>query len=293
MKRLHTLAGLGTCLWVAGIASGLLAHTPDQHAISPQTEVLYPFNGRNLDGWVPWHQATQQADPHHDYRVTDGMLHIGGRGLGYLATKQAYRDYHLHVEYRWGERTDGSGQVRNSGVLLHATGPEGNARGVWMASIECQLAQGCEGDLIVIRGQAVDGAEIPVRLRSRTRTAADGRTRWDPTGQPTDYRGKQFWWSDHEVGFRERLDTRGAQDVASPVGEWTSVDCICDGDRITIKINGVTVNECYDVEPSAGRILLENENNEIYFRNLEIRPLTTRQPQHAGADQDVPSRSRE
>jgi hypothetical protein len=35
----------------------------------------------------------------------------------------------------------------------------------------------------------------------------------------------------------------------------------------------VTVNECYDVFPSSGKILLENEGNEIFFRNLELRPV--------------------
>jgi len=74
-------------------------------------------------------------------------------------------------------------------------------------------------------------------------------------------------------GFKELLDTRGRNDLASPLGQWTNVECICDGNRITVKINGHTVNECYNVFPTAGRILLENEKNEIYFRNLEIRPL--------------------
>ena len=61
--------------------------------------------------------------------------------------------------------------------------------------------------------------------------------------------------------------------MASPLGQWTRVECICDGDRITIKINGVTVNECFDVWPSAGRILLQNEGNEIYYRKFELHPL--------------------
>jgi hypothetical protein len=94
-----------------------------------------------------------------------------------------------------------------------------------------------------------------------------------PGGQPTRYSGAQFWWSNHEAGFLERLDSRGKDDVASPLGQWTSVDCRCEGDRITVKINGVTVNECYRVFPAVGRILLENEGNEIYFRNIELRPL--------------------
>lgn len=241
--------------------------------IHPEHEIIRPFNGIDLTGFTTWLRETGHDDPLSEYRVSDGTIHLGGRSLGYLATDDAYRDYHLRVEYKWGERTDGSKYVRNSGILLHASGPHGNARGVWMASIECQLAQGCEGDLIVIRGNDAQGQVIPVTVTSDTRTASDGRTRWHAGGTPTPYAGKQFWWSDHEPGFPELLDTRGKEDVASPLGEWTLVECICRGDRITIKINGTTVNECYDVYPSAGKILLENEQNEIFFRNLEIRPL--------------------
>jgi hypothetical protein len=241
--------------------------------IAPTDAIIHPFNGRDLSGFTKWHQDSGSQDPHGDYRVNDGAIHLGGRGMGYLATARSYQDYHLSIEYKWGERTDGSGNVRNSGILLHATGPDGNARGIWMASIECQLAQGCEGDIIVIRGADEHEKPIPVTVTSDTITAEDGRTRWRRGGQPTDYSGRQFWWSDHQVGFQERLDTRGKQDAASPLGEWTKVECICAGNRITIKINGVTVNECYNVVPAAGRILLENEKNEILFRNFEIRPL--------------------
>ncbi len=251
---------------------------PSVPIITPDQEIIRPFNGTDLSGFTKWLRETGHDDPLTEYRVTDGAIHLGGRSMGYLATDDAYRDYHLSVEYKWGDRTDGSKYVRNSGILLHASGPHGNARGVWMASIECQLAQGCEGDLIVIRGEDADGEVIPVTLTSDTRTASDGRTRWLRGGTATPYSGKQFWWSRHEPGFAELLDTRGKDDVASPLGDWTLVECICRGSRITIKINGTTVNECYDVYPSAGKILLENEQNEIYFRNLEIRQLENAPP---------------
>ena len=42
---------------------------------------------------------------------------------------------------------------------------------------------------------------------------------------------------------------------------------------ITIKINGMTVNECFDARPAAGKILLQTEGHEVYFRNFELRPL--------------------
>jgi hypothetical protein len=208
--------------------------------------------------------------------VQNGEIRISGEGTGYLATENEYREYHLLVEYKWGKKTDGSKYVRNSGVLLHAIGPDGSQNGVWMTSIECQLAQGCEGDLIVIPGRDEQGRTAAATITSETIVAADGRTRWQRGGAKTVYSGKQFWWSRHQPGFEELLDTRGKDDVAGPVGEWTQVECICRGDRITIKINGITVNECHDVYPESGKILLQNEGNEIFFRNLQIRPLSGR-----------------
>jgi hypothetical protein len=210
------------------------------------------------------------------FRVTDGLLHLSGEGNGYVATDKAYRDYHLIVEYKWGQKTDGGKYVRNSGVLLHATGPDGGAGGAWPSCIECQLAQGCVGDFIVIRGQDEQGNVIPVRLTAETELAPDGRRRrWKPGGERRTFpptRG-QLWWSQHDWDFKEFLDTRGRDDVESQVGQWTRVECICAGDRITVLVNGHKVNECYDVFPAAGRILLQTEGFEIYFRKFELHPL--------------------
>ncbi len=231
------------------------------------------FNGRDLSEFTTWLKDSGIQDPNRVFRVTDGMVQVTGQGSGYLATRHQYRDYRLSLEYRWGMRTDGSKYVRNSGVLLHAVGPDGGAGGTWMTSLEVQLAQGCEGDLIVIRGKDASGQVIPATITSDTRLADDRRTRWSPTGTPTKYAGKQFWWSQHEVGFKELLDTRGKDDVASPLGQWTKVECVCTGNRVTVKINGTTVNECYDVFPAAGKILLQNESNEIFFRNIVLNPL--------------------
>jgi hypothetical protein len=142
-----------------------------------------------------------------------------------------------------------------------------------MTSLEVQLAQGCEGDLIVISGKDAAGKPFPATITSNTRLDTDKRTRWDPDGVKTIYKGKQFWWNKHDPAFEELLDTRGRWDVASQLGEWTKVECLCAEDRVTIKINDITVNEAYDVQPSSGRILLQNEGYEVFFRNLVIAPL--------------------
>ncbi len=259
---------------ILGIAAAL-ADDKTPEPITPKT-TLQLFNGKDLTGLSRWLKATQHEDPKKVFTVHDGMIHVSGEDNGYLATDKEYKDYHLTVEYKWGKRTDGGKYVRNSGVLLHAVGPDGGANGVWMSCIECQLAQGCVGDLILIRGKDKDGTTIPVTFTAEIERSPDQkRQRWKKGGEVKTFpptRG-QLWWSKHDWDFQELLDTRGKNDVESPVSEWTRVECLCAGQRITIRVNGTTVNECYDVFPSAGKILLQSEGFEIYFRKFELQPL--------------------
>jgi Domain of Unknown Function (DUF1080) len=257
-----------------------LAESPalEQEAITPASEGTRLFNGKDLSGLYGWLKDSHYEDPKNVFSVRDGILQISGEVDGYLATQRPYRDYRLVTEFRWGTRTYGSKTVRNSGILLHAVGPDGN-RSPWMSSIECQLAQGCVGDFIVIRGKNESGELIPVTFTSDSVLARDGRTRWKVGGKPTVYSGKQFWWSKHDPDFEELIDTRGKEDVDSPLGEWTRVECICAGKRITVIVNGIPVNECYDVFPSAGKILLESEGFEIHFRKFELWPLENKHHQ--------------
>jgi len=243
-------------------------------AIEPVTpgKPIRLFNGKDLAGFTTWLKAAGRNDPKHVFSVVDGVIRISGEGLGYLATEKAYKNYHLSLEYKWGKYSTDPASVRNSGVLLHAIGPDGGAS-PWMTCLECQIAQGCEGDLIVIRGKDESGRVIPATVSSETETAADGNTRWKQGGRKTVYSGKQFWWSKHEPFFQERLDNRGKDDVASPRDQWTRVDCIAAGNHLAIKINGVQVNEFSDVMPAAGKILLQDEGSEIYYRNVELCPL--------------------
>ena len=239
-------------------------------------EVTPLFNGQDLTGLTTWLKESQRADPRHVFGVVGGQIHLSGDGRGYVATEQEYRDYRLVVEYKWGERTDGGKYVRNSGILLHATGPDGGAGGAWPSCIECQLAQGCCGDLIVIRGKDAAGQEIPVRITAETEPSPDGkRNRWKAGGELKSFpptRG-QLWWSRHDWAFEELRDTRGREDVERPLGEWTRVECVCSGDRISIFVNGQHVNEARGVFPAAGKILLQTEGFEIYFRKFELHPI--------------------
>lgn len=237
-----------------------------QEAEAPR-ETTPLFNGKDLSGFTTWLQASATEDPKKVFTVHDGMIHASGDGMGYVATAKPWRDYRLTLEYKWGTRTDGGKYVRNSGVLVHA-GRDGEAgKGAWAPSIEVQLAQGCEGDLIGIRGKD------PLTMTVETVLGPDRRPRWKRGGTPTVYSGKQFWWSNHDPDFKELLDTRGKNDVASPLGEWTRVEVVADGKRLAVSVNGVQVNEATEVSPSSGRILLQCEGHEVFFRKVDIHPL--------------------
>jgi hypothetical protein len=152
-----------------------------QEPRTPKDEIKL-FNGKDLTGLTTWLKGAGRKDPRGVFSVKDGMIHASGDGMGYVATEHAYRAYHLTVEYRWGKKTDGGKFVRNSGILLHGTGPDGSAGGAWMASIECQLAQGCVGDMIAIRGKDEKGEIIPVAFKSETVLGPDKRPRWKQGG---------------------------------------------------------------------------------------------------------------
>jgi hypothetical protein len=246
---------------------------PGGEPITPKDGPIQLFNGKDLSGLESWLKGDGREDPKKVFTVQDGMIRISGEVNGYLATDKEYRDYQLVVEYRWGKRTYGSKTVRNSGVLLHAIGPHGGARGVWMSCVECQVAQGCVGDLIVIRGTDADDKEIPVAFKADTILGPDRRPRWKAGAEPRTFTKGQLWWTRHDPDFQELIDTRGKDDVESALGEWTRLECLCEGKKITVVVNGQTINECYDVFPAAGRILLQSEGFEIWFRKFEVRPL--------------------
>jgi len=244
-----------------------------QEAIKPDKPIIH-FKSNDLAGLHTWLKDTKTQDPRKVFSVSEGVLHISGDGFGYVSTDKAYRDYRAVVEFKWGKKTDGGKYVRNSGLLLHATGPDGGAGGVWAASIECQLAQGCVGDLIAIRGKNEKGEVIPVALTSDVVLGPDKRPRWKKGGEKRTFPKGQLWWNDHDPDFKELIDTRGKNDVESPLGEWTRVECVCEGNTITVSVNGKVVNHCYDVFPPAGRLLLQSEGFELFVRTFEIHPLT-------------------
>ena len=253
-------------------------HTP--------TNVIQLFNGTDLSGFHTWLVDTKREDPRRVFSVTQGMIRISGDGLGYLSTEHEYRNYHLVTEFKWGRTNwtwgDRVGKARDSGLFLHSAGPDGNSHdghGAFQAAIECNLFQGATGDFLLIRGTDGDGTPLAPRLTAEVAPGhdADGWFTWQKGGwRQTIERWGRLNWFDKSREWQDQLDFRGARDVEKPYGEWNRIECICSRDRITILLNGTRVNDAFDVWPSQGRILLQCEGSEIFFRKLEVRPLTER-----------------
>ena len=138
-------------------------------AIAPTDGPIVLFDGKSLGDCYTWLKATERKDPNEVFRVTDGLLHVTGDGYGSLITNKSYRDYHLVLEYRWGEKTwhDRENAARDSGLLIHSNGADGGYSGTWKPSIEVQIIEGGVGDFILVSGNDDAGKPIPPSTRSR------------------------------------------------------------------------------------------------------------------------------
>jgi hypothetical protein len=269
---------LGYCLCVGAFA--LAAMTLPSNAESP-SQIL--FNGTNLSGFYTWLVDTHYQDPRGVFTVTNAMIQISGDGLGYLATTNEYENYRLVAEFKWGTRNwpwgDRVGKARDSGIFLHSIGPDGSSydgKGAFRPAIECQIFQGATGDLLLIRGNDANGSLIAPRISAEIAPQRDfdGWPYWKKSGSITNIaRWGRLNWFAKDPSWTDILDFRGARDVEKAPDEWNQIECLCARARISIRLNGVLVNEAFDVFPHRGKILLQCEGSEIFFRKLELRRL--------------------
>ncbi len=249
----------------------------DPQAISPRDGVIKLYNGKNFDGLTTWLSDDKHDNSRGVFSINDGIIHITGNGFGYVRTNKRYRDYHLIVEFKWGERTwlHRKKGARDSGVIVHCTGPDGGCSNVFMAGIEAQIIEGGTGDFIAVDGVDVDGTKIPASISVETEKDRDGELVWKAGGKPatvTDTTMRINWFG-RDPDWKDEVGFRGKDDVESPFGQWTRMDVICEGSRVTIAVNGVVVNKGFDASMTEGQILLQTEGAEIFVRRWELWPL--------------------
>jgi hypothetical protein len=122
----------------------------------------------------------------------------------------------------------------NSGLLLHCSTPR--ARGLWPRCIEAQLKSGAAGDFHLMG----DGVTL------------------EPSGDASRRSGSRV----PRVSGSER-----------PVGEWNAIRVVCEGDRLSVYLNGELANGGSGASERRGAIGLQSEGAEIHFRRVDLRML--------------------
>lgn len=249
--------------------------------------VIELFDGATLANFDTWLVDHHEADPLRVFSVVDQIdgapaIRISGQVWGGLITKQSYRDYRLVAEFRWGGVTWGERKTRarDSGILLHAQGRLGNTardfNGPWLRSVEFQIIEGGVGDILPVLGYDETGAVIRPTVTSTTRKDRDGETVYDPQGTSTTHSGGRINWWGRSEDWADRLGFRGDKDVETAGFGWTRVEAVVDGASLTYFVNGQLVNAATNSSFTSGKIMIQSEGAEIYFRRFELQPLRER-----------------
>lgn len=199
------------------------------------------------------------------------VLKVDGIIYGGLSTKKEYENYHLSMQFRWGEnkyepRLD---KPRDSGILYHCQGPHGAFWNVWMQSQEMQVQKGDTGDYYTIAGTGMDiktdkkvipGREFDIYI-------------YNPEGE----------YKTFKTGEDGRC--RKMINAENPIGEWNQLDLVCIGDKAYHMVNGIVVmvlenSVAYNKRGKAtplvkGKIQIQSEAAEVYYKDIKIKSVKT------------------
>lgn len=272
MGSLRTMS-LRTFLGLWLVVTGLRNSVAGDPVIS-RVDILQQIAKGEVDYHVnpemDFHDAPQDI-----WKLEDGVLHVSGRGYGYVATRQDYQDYHLVIEFKWGEKTWGKREkaARDNGILLHAYGPHGAYGGTWMASIEAQIIEGGTGDILVLSPKLSDGTVLTTSLAADIGRDRDKEMIWKKGEPRQTITSGRINWEKRDVDWSDTKGFRGRDEVEKPAGEWNRLEVVAKGDTLQYFLNGVQVNEAFEAKPSSGKVLLQTEGAEMFVRRYELWPL--------------------
>ena len=193
------------------------------------------FNGKDLSGWYSYLKTNGKGnDPDTVFSVNNGLLKITGKEFGYIVTEKKFGDFHLVVEFKWGDKKypPRENRVRDNGICYYVVPTDR----VWPRSVECQIQEGDCGDFWLIDSvtAVVDGIQQGPTKNTRVIKKKDNE---------------------------------------KPTGEWNRIEVIANKGKCTHIVNGIVVNEAANVSLHSGRILIQSEGAEIFYRKIDIKEL--------------------
>ena len=271
----------------------LLVSGAAMHAQSDWTSL---WNGKDLDGWTTWMRQPDRSsnvaglkrdadgrytepigagrDPLRVFTVmrdVDGRpaIRISGEVFGELRTTRAFKDYHLKLQFKWGEKKwpprDGVATQRDSGLLYHVHAAPGAEGRTWARSIELQIQERDVGDLYAV------GSAIAVRAKARPE-AKPALYDYDPAGEWTFFSQSQ--------GASGRCIKQ--PDNEKPTGEWNTVELIALGEdaihivngKVVMRLHGPTrIDRELPASVTSGPLILQSEGAEVFYRDIQIRTI--------------------
>lgn len=236
-------------------------------------KTIHLFNGHNLDGWYTFiKDRGRDNDPKNVFTVKDGVLYISGEEWGCITTNKEFKNYKLVVEYKWGKNTYGSrlGKARDNGILFHSKGADGGYSDTWMHSIECNVIEGGTGDFIVVGNKSNDFLLTSTVAPEKQ----NGSYIYQSGGDPVTVNSGRINWSGRDPNWKDEEGFRGVNDIEHPLGEWNRLECIARGSELSFYLNGTLVNHAIHSKPDEGRIQIQSEGADIFYRRVDLIPLT-------------------
>ena len=257
------------------------ANTSDRLPDKSDWQIL--FNGKDLSGWDTYLgpkydtilKKTGSVAPglNNDSSgvfsvVSNGkekLLRISGENFGGISTKEEFENYHMQLQFRWGQLkwAPRKKAKRDSGIMYHAVGPHGADGGNWMRSHEFQIQEGDCGDYWGCAGAISD---------IKAKKDKNNQYVFDETADMVSF-GLTSPAGRHCVKF---------PDAEKTSGEWNTVDLYCSGTTNIHVLNGKVImilnnsrqsDEGKEMPLTKGKIQIQSEGAEIFYRDIKIRPL--------------------
>jgi hypothetical protein len=229
------------------------------------------FNGKDLKGWSAVYASKTGADappPSSLFEVKNGEIHAyptqkagTEQPFAYLITDSDHKDYVLSLEYKWGEKKfpPRLTLIRDAGLLYHVHRARPSD---WPASAESQIQEGDTGDSWAVSTQVTSFVDPKT-----------GRYALPENGGVRTTVGK----------YEDFKRTRHGRVNEYP--GWNTLEVIVRGDRATHIVNGVVNMRVSDIKSwdtgsnswvklDHGKIALQAEGAELFYRNIRIRPAT-------------------
>jgi len=193
-------------------------------------------------------------------------IRISGEIFGALTSKDEFENYHLKLEFKWGEKKwpPREKDVRDSGLLYHCVGPHGAAGTFWMQSQECQIQEKDCGDYWSVAGAIVD---------------VEGERKGDKGPIVFKKGGTKYTVPSKETGPRIIKEP----DNERPSGQWNTIELVTVGQTSVHLVNGkanmVLTNsrrraDGKEMPLTKGKIQLQSEGAEVFYRNIAVRPIS-------------------